>query len=164
MVNATNWGAIAGLSPRPDFRYPEPNSDPEPVSEEDAHVAAGGMLHVLLTSKRTFADLSNARHLLTCIRLQHLRFVSERTPLRTPRCAAMTTPDGLKCNTIRRIAVFCGASSGNSPEYMEGARQLGQEMVRRGIGLVYGGKASMAMSLQPSQLPAQEHACILRQL
>lgn len=51
-----------------------------------------------------------------------------------------TTPDGVKCNTLRKIAVFCGASSGNSPEYMECAAQLGQEMVRRGIGLVYGGE------------------------
>ncbi|EIE19309.1 hypothetical protein COCSUDRAFT_25815 [Coccomyxa subellipsoidea C-169] len=51
----------------------------------------------------------------------------------------MTTPDGLKCNTIRKIAVFCGASSGNSPEYLQCARELGHEMVRRGIGLVYGG-------------------------
>ncbi len=52
----------------------------------------------------------------------------------------MTTPDGLKCNTIRKIAVFCGASSGNSPEYLQCARELGHEMVRRGIGLVYGGE------------------------
>lgn len=52
----------------------------------------------------------------------------------------MATPDGLKCNTIRRIAVFCGASSGNNPDYIDCARQLGLEMVRRNIGLVYGGK------------------------
>jgi predicted Rossmann-fold nucleotide-binding protein len=49
------------------------------------------------------------------------------------------TPDGLRCNTLRRIAVFCGASSGNGPEYLECARLLGEEMVKRGIGLVYGG-------------------------
>ena len=42
-------------------------------------------------------------------------------------------------NTIRRIAVFCGASSGNNPEYTECAKKMGQEMVKRGIGLVYGG-------------------------
>ena len=36
--------------------------------------------------------------------------------------------------------MFCGASCGNTPEYMECAAQLGQEMVRRGIGLVYGGE------------------------
>lgn len=40
---------------------------------------------------------------------------------------------------FRKIAVFCGASSGNSPVYLECAKALGEEMVRRKIGLVYGG-------------------------
>lgn len=40
---------------------------------------------------------------------------------------------------IEKIAVFCGASSGNRDEYLEAARALGEEMVRRKIGLVYGG-------------------------
>ena len=43
-------------------------------------------------------------------------------------------------NTLRRIAVFCGASSGNNPEYTECAKKMGQELVKRGIGLVYGGE------------------------
>ena len=43
-------------------------------------------------------------------------------------------------NTLRRIAVFCGASSGTSPESIECAKNMGQEMVKRGIGLVYGGE------------------------
>lgn len=38
-----------------------------------------------------------------------------------------------------KIAVFCGASAGNSPEYVAAAKALGEEMARRGIGLVYGG-------------------------
>lgn len=37
-----------------------------------------------------------------------------------------------------KVAVFCGASSGANPVYLEAAKQLGQELVRRGIGLVYG--------------------------
>lgn len=40
---------------------------------------------------------------------------------------------------IKKIAVFCGASSGTSPEYVAAAKALGEEMARRGIGLVYGG-------------------------
>lgn len=48
-------------------------------------------------------------------------------------------------NTLRRIAVFCGASSGSNPEYLECARELGQEMVKRGIGLVYGGQSCTLM-------------------
>jgi predicted Rossmann-fold nucleotide-binding protein len=34
--------------------------------------------------------------------------------------------------------VFCGASSGSSPMYVEAAAALGAEMAARGIGLVYG--------------------------
>ena len=40
---------------------------------------------------------------------------------------------------FKKIAVFCGASSGSNPVYLQCARQLGEEMVRRRIGLVYGG-------------------------
>ena len=38
-----------------------------------------------------------------------------------------------------RMTVFCGASTGRSPAYAEAARSLGREMVKRGVGLVYGG-------------------------
>jgi len=40
---------------------------------------------------------------------------------------------------FRRIAVFCGSSAGTSPLYRQAAVELGAEMARRGIGLVYGG-------------------------
>ncbi|MFG6147648.1 LOG family protein [Halobacillus sp. B23F22_1] len=40
---------------------------------------------------------------------------------------------------MKRIAVFCGSSPGASDSYIEGAEQLGKEMVKRGITLVYGG-------------------------
>jgi uncharacterized protein (TIGR00730 family) len=38
-----------------------------------------------------------------------------------------------------RLTVFCGSSTGRSPAYAEAARSLGREMVKRGVGLVYGG-------------------------
>ncbi|HEV2033760.1 MAG TPA: TIGR00730 family Rossman fold protein, partial [Candidatus Dormibacteraeota bacterium] len=38
-----------------------------------------------------------------------------------------------------RLTVFCGSSTGRSPVYAEAALGLGREMVKRGIGLVYGG-------------------------
>lgn len=38
-----------------------------------------------------------------------------------------------------RVCVFCGASSGRRPLYAEAARAFGEELARRGIGLVYGG-------------------------
>lgn len=38
-----------------------------------------------------------------------------------------------------RVAVYCGASTGASPEYVRAARQLGDGLARAGIGVVYGG-------------------------
>jgi uncharacterized protein (TIGR00730 family) len=40
---------------------------------------------------------------------------------------------------VRRLAVYCGSSPGTNPAFAETARALGEEMVRRDIGLVYGG-------------------------
>ena len=37
------------------------------------------------------------------------------------------------------IAVFCGASTGHDPIYMEAARAVGRNLAQRGIGVVYGG-------------------------
>lgn len=38
-----------------------------------------------------------------------------------------------------KIAVFCGASPGTNSDYIAVAKFLGEEMVQRRIGLVYGG-------------------------
>jgi uncharacterized protein (TIGR00730 family) len=40
---------------------------------------------------------------------------------------------------MKRICIFCGSSTGTRPEYAETARTMGRALVRRGIGLVYGG-------------------------
>lgn len=40
---------------------------------------------------------------------------------------------------MKRICVFCGSSAGNRPKYRAYAEELGAELVRRNIGLVYGG-------------------------
>jgi uncharacterized protein (TIGR00730 family) len=40
---------------------------------------------------------------------------------------------------MRRICVFCGSSEGSRPEYRAATEQLGAELVRRNMGLVYGG-------------------------
>jgi uncharacterized protein (TIGR00730 family) len=40
---------------------------------------------------------------------------------------------------MKSIAVYCGASHGSSPEYTHAARALGEALVDKGIGLVYGG-------------------------
>ncbi|MCQ2286424.1 MAG: TIGR00730 family Rossman fold protein [Bacteroidales bacterium] len=45
----------------------------------------------------------------------------------------------MNCNTINSIALFCGASSGNTSKYVEIAAQFGAECARRGWLLYYGG-------------------------
>jgi uncharacterized protein (TIGR00730 family) len=40
---------------------------------------------------------------------------------------------------IRRLCVYCGSHPGTSPLYLEAAQALGKSLVRRKIGLVYGG-------------------------
>ena len=41
--------------------------------------------------------------------------------------------------TFQRLCVFCGSSHGSNPAYAEAAKNLGAELARRGIALVYGG-------------------------
>lgn len=40
---------------------------------------------------------------------------------------------------LERVCVFCGSNFGKDPAYREAARTLGDTLVERGIGLVYGG-------------------------
>lgn len=40
---------------------------------------------------------------------------------------------------IGRICVFCGASAGNDPAYLAAARDVGEGLAQRDIGVVYGG-------------------------
>jgi uncharacterized protein (TIGR00730 family) len=40
---------------------------------------------------------------------------------------------------VKRLCVFCGSSFGLDPLYAQAARQLGEAMHARGLGLVYGG-------------------------
>jgi hypothetical protein len=40
---------------------------------------------------------------------------------------------------MKKICVFLGSSVGLQPEYAEVAKRLGRELVRRNLGLVYGG-------------------------
>ncbi|MGA2981859.1 MAG: hypothetical protein ABSD76_19870 [Terriglobales bacterium] len=39
---------------------------------------------------------------------------------------------------MKRICVFCGSSQGSRPEYRTAAEEMGAELARRNIGLVYG--------------------------
>lgn len=45
----------------------------------------------------------------------------------------------VKFGFMKRVAVYCGSSTGNDPIFAEHAKWLGQLMVMKGLGLVYGG-------------------------
>jgi uncharacterized protein (TIGR00730 family) len=40
---------------------------------------------------------------------------------------------------MKRLAVYCGSATPADPAFVESARQVGQGLARRGIGVVYGG-------------------------
>jgi uncharacterized protein (TIGR00730 family) len=40
---------------------------------------------------------------------------------------------------MKSVAVYCGSSSGNQKEYTQQAQDMGRELARRGLTLVYGG-------------------------
>ncbi|EMS49658.1 hypothetical protein TRIUR3_33975 [Triticum urartu] len=48
---------------------------------------------------------------------------------------------------FRRVCVFCGSSAGRKAAYQAAAVQLGQQLVERGIDLVYGGGSVGLMGL-----------------
>ncbi len=48
---------------------------------------------------------------------------------------------------MKRVCVFLGSSAGLRPEYGEAAKRLGRELVRRDLGLVYGGANDGLMAI-----------------
>jgi uncharacterized protein (TIGR00730 family) len=56
---------------------------------------------------------------------------------------------------MKRVAVFCGSSEGARPAYADAARALGAELVRRGLGLVYGGGSVGLMGVLADAVLAQ---------
>lgn len=56
---------------------------------------------------------------------------------------------------LNTICVFCGASHGNHAAYREAAVELGEEMARRKLGLVYGGGSVGLMGTVATAVAAQ---------
>jgi uncharacterized protein (TIGR00730 family) len=56
---------------------------------------------------------------------------------------------------MSRICVFCGSSPGLSPVYREACRALGAELIRRQLGLVYGGGAVGLMGALADEMLAR---------
>ncbi len=48
--------------------------------------------------------------------------------------------------SVRNIAVFCASADGADPVYRTAAAELGRELARRGVGVVYGGASVGLMS------------------
>ena len=63
---------------------------------------------------------------------------------------------------LKRVAVFCGANAGNQPEYIQCAKELGAELVKRNIGLLYGGTMPSGL-VQLRWLTATKHSTRRRQ-
>ena len=55
---------------------------------------------------------------------------------------------------LHRVCVFCGSCSGQGTGYGEAARELGRELVSRGIRLVYGGGSTGLMGALADQVLA----------
>jgi uncharacterized protein (TIGR00730 family) len=54
----------------------------------------------------------------------------------------------------RRICIYCGSSRGRDPAYADGARALARALVRRGLGLVYGGASVGLMGVVADEVLA----------
>lgn len=59
-------------------------------------------------------------------------------PTSTPAMTSTARLDG-PVNTLRTVAVFCGAQQGHDPIYLETAIEMANELADRGLDLVYGG-------------------------
>ena len=66
---------------------------------------------------------------------------------RAERPEAASTGGLNRMRALRRVCVFCGSTVGTRPAYAEAARELGREVARRRIGLVYGGGAVGLMGI-----------------
>ena len=56
--------------------------------------------------------------------------------------------------SLRRVCVFCGSSTGNRDDYRTSTAMLATELVRRGVGLVYGGACVGLMGLLADEVLA----------
>lgn len=61
---------------------------------------------------------------------------------------------------MKRVCVFCGSSEGRDPRYREAAALVGRALVRRGLGLVYGGGGIGLMRVVADAVLAQGGAVI----
>jgi len=68
-------------------------------------------------------------------------------PVPMPVPAAAAAAEKEKKKKFRRVCVFCGSSPGKRASYQAAVVQLGQQLVERGMDLVYGGGSVGLMGL-----------------
>lgn len=56
---------------------------------------------------------------------------------------------------MKRVCVFCGSSAGADPVYRRAAQYMGEALVQRGLGLVYGGGGIGLMNVLADSVLAQ---------
>jgi uncharacterized protein (TIGR00730 family) len=56
---------------------------------------------------------------------------------------------------VKKICVYCGSNPGRNPRFKAAASELGQALVRRGLGLVYGGASVGIMGTVADAVLAQ---------
>ena len=61
---------------------------------------------------------------------------------------------------LSRLCVFCGSRDGARPEFLAAARELGRELVRRRVGLVYGGASVGVMGALADAVLAEQGEAI----
>ncbi|XP_066366792.1 probable cytokinin riboside 5'-monophosphate phosphoribohydrolase LOGL5 [Miscanthus floridulus] len=72
----------------------------------------------------------------------------QQAPVPVPAAAAAAAAEKeKKKKKFRRVCVFCGSSPGKRSSYQAAAVQLGQQLVERGMDLVYGGGSVGLMGL-----------------
>ena len=55
--------------------------------------------------------------------------------------------------SMQSVAVYCGSATGNSPAYTQAAQELGAELARRGLTLVYGWRYLRDRNLFQGEIP-----------
>ncbi|GAB2267783.1 Cytokinin riboside 5'-monophosphate phosphoribohydrolase log5 [Dionaea muscipula] len=74
-----------------------------------------------------------------------MRLETQTAPYQNPK--PMEEAEIIRPSRFKRICVFCGSSTGKRDSYRNAAIELGQELVARGVGLVYGGGSVGLMGL-----------------
>jgi len=72
----------------------------------------------------------------------------------------MPAKDSNDSPSVKHVAVFCASADGVDPVYRVAAAELGRELARRGVGVVYGG-ASVGLMSAVADAALAEGGCVI---